>query len=59
MSPRISNWTRIMVSKKDVNCRRVNKEKHRHDLAQACFVNVPRLCLADGSVRLPVSVKKS
>lgn len=48
MSPRISNWTRLMVSKDTVDTRRVNKEKRRHDLAQACFVNVPRLVTAKG-----------
>lgn len=48
MSPRISNWTRLMLSKDTVNVRRVNKEKRRHDLACATFVNLPRLITSKG-----------
>jgi hypothetical protein len=57
MSPRISNWTRLMVTKKNVACKRVNQERHRHLLAQAVFVSVPRLITASGP-KLPLSVKK-
>jgi hypothetical protein len=31
------------VPKKDVNCRRINRERMRHKLALASFVCVPRL----------------
>lgn len=48
MSPRISNWTRLMLSKDSVNIRRVNREKRRHDLAVATFVNLPRLVTSKG-----------
>jgi len=31
------------VPKKDVNCRRINRERMRSKLAQASFISVPRL----------------
>ncbi len=53
MSPRVTNWARIRSVKDKVDTRRVNREKRRHDLAQAIFVSIPRLRRQDGSYKLP------
>ena len=63
MSPefdyKLSPWTRIRNMRSDVRVRRINRETLRSKLAQALFVNVPRLRMKDGTVRAPLSLRGS